>query len=360
MTTPLRLLAFHSWEKHMNQTLWVYPINWNTAQKSFYAKITTKTETAKFIFWEFLLFLIGFGCSGFLLARQIMIPSPDISVLNLVILVFFVCGASSACIGSFVLYFDRAYTVLILRELLHMEILLKSGQSKATQPNKLDYLGIIVNTIVGFGLIVPVIFPFFAYLEIDPLGIIFKMTFNENNYKKMSLVLLLTRIGIETYLVLGAIRLIVFVAISSTVYLKVILFCGAQIMKNSNLVRLVKNQYVLIQHTTRYRGFYINIEEINNVFANTGLLVLLSFMLVTTIICMFVIIRMPDVLNIVPIAYISAIGLVFLVIMYIQFQIPYIVALHQMSCGTLFSWKLQSSLLRERKQVDRILKSLRP
>jgi len=84
MTTPLRLLAFHFWEKLINQNLWVYPIKWDTAKRSFYACITTKIEIAKFLFCEVLLVLIGVGCSGFLLAKQIVLPSPDVSILHIV------------------------------------------------------------------------------------------------------------------------------------------------------------------------------------------------------------------------------------------------------------------------------------
>jgi len=364
MTTHLRLLAFHFWEKLINQNLWVYPISWDTAKRSFYARITTKTEVAKFLFCEALLVLIGVGCSGFLLTKQIVLPSLDVSILHLVIWIISVCGASLAGIGSFVFYSNREYIALILREILHLETLSKTKEPSATQPTKLDCLGLFLNIFVMFGLFVPAILPFLIYWEIDPLFFIFQMLLaNDEYYQNVSKgFLLLTRMCIETYLVFGAIRLAWLVVISSSVYLKVLLFCIAQLNQNSSLVRLLTltNKNVLMQSFKKYRGFYIIIEEVNNIFANTGTLISLSGMLVFAICCLFVIIRMSYILKIVPIVYIGAIGLVVLLIMMVHFEIPDLVTLHKLSCETLRSWRLHSTLLQERKHADRILRSLRP
>jgi len=360
MATPLRLLAFHFWEKFINQNLWMYPINWDIAHKTFYTKISTKPEISKFIFWEFLVVFVGVGCSGILLVRQIVTSSPDVSIFNIIIWTISVCGASGASIGSYVLYSERAYTILILKELFDMEVVLKSNHSKARQSNKVDYFGILVNVFVGFGLLVPAILPFLVYLKIDPLVFIFKLTFNEEVYKKIYLVLLLTRMTLETYLVFGAVRSLIFAIVSCGILLKIILVCAAQIMKNSSLRRLVNSKYVIFQSFTNYRGFYIIIAEINNVLANTAILVVMTGILVMTICCLFMIIRMPDVLKIVPIVYISVIGLVFLMIVFVQFQFPDFITLYEVSCGALRSWRLKSCLIRERKLVLRVLKSLRP
>jgi len=360
MATPLRLLAFHFWEKLINQNLWMYPISWDIEHKTFYAKKTNKTEIAKFIFWEFLVVFVGVGCSGILLAKQIVTPSPDVSIFNIVIWTISVCGASGASIGSYVLYSERAYTILILKELFDMEVALKSNHSKTTQSNKVDYLGILVNVFVGFGLLVPAILPFLVYLKIDPLVYIFKLTFNKELYKKIYLILLLTRMTLETYLVFGAVRSLVFAIVTCGIFLKIILACAAQIMKNSSLGRLVNSKYVFFQSFTNYRGFFIIIEEINNVLANTAILVVMTGILVMTICCLFMIIRMPDVLKIVPIVYISVIGLVCLMIVFVQLQFPDFITLYEVSCGGLRSWRLKSCLVRERKLVLRVLKSLRP
>jgi len=365
MTTPLRLRALDYWEKIINQNLWAYPIHWCPGKKEFYSGLSTKYEIAVFLTVEFLLILIGVCCSGFLLLKQIVKPSPDVSILHLVLWGVAFCGISLSSSGAFLFYFNKEYIVLIFKEIFEMETYFKNKNKtqKSKTRIKLDYLGIFLNWFVGFGLVIPLMMPFVSYLEFDFWFGMCKLIFSEEFNRKFSLPLLLGRIFVGTYFMLGGIRLAWLLLIYSIICLKIILFCCEQIKGNTNLVlNLVtkRNAGSFYQRVSEYRRFNTLIEMLNNLLMNTEILVALSGGLIISVVCFFVIIRMPIVLKIFPLVYICAIGGVVILLVLLHYELPDVVSLHEMTSDNIRLWKLQSCLLENRKHVQKVLRSLRP
>jgi len=145
-----------------------------------------------------------------LLIKQIVKPSPEVSILNIVIFGISVAGASFVGAAAIVTYTQRRYIVLILKEIRPMEIYFKNHQKskKINQIECFDFVGAMMICFVLFGLFFPLIMPYIVYFGIDPLYFILKLTLNEQITKKAATILLLTRIYIETYLVFGAVRVI--------------------------------------------------------------------------------------------------------------------------------------------------------
>jgi len=365
MTTPLRLKALDLWEKWINQNLWVYPLHWDTTQKLIYTRLTTKAEIAKFFFFETLLVLVGVCSSGFLLIKQIVKPSPEVSILNILIFGISVAGASFAGAGAIVTYTQRRYIVLILKEIRAMEIYFKNHQKskRIIQTECYDVVGLMMICFVLFGLFLPLIMPFIVYFGIDPLYFIFKMTLNKQIKNTSATVLLLTRIYIETYLLFGAVRVICGTILHGVICIKIILSCWGQVKQNGNLAKCLMNMKgrVFHQNVGDYRRFSIINEILNNELANLALLASCSIAFVIAICTLFMVIRMPVIFKVVPVVYIGMLGLAIAIIILNHIELPEVSELHQLTRDTIRLWKLHSGCLPQRRRlVEKMLSSLKP
>jgi len=224
---------------------------------------------------------------------------------------------------------------------------LKREVSNFIKIPKIDFVGLTLLAVPCFTLAAPFIVPIVVYHKLDPLQFIFKtfQTISNNNAEgEVSITQAAIRILWQAFAFVGAVTVYALVILLLTNDIKLIFDCIQLITKKILLSNKAQNTSQLRFHklSIDYKGFYILMQIGNKALITNITFGLLGVGLVYEMIVLFMVIRMPGLLYILPTLYIFLLYLGILIPTVAHIQLPVAAAWQN---GFLFSEEVNNSTL---------------